>query len=259
MNQDYDIGFRQATKQEKVAYVSGVFSSVASKYDVMNDAMSAGMHRLWKRSLINKIPAGKNYKYLDLAAGSGDISYAINSKLYKKYGVAPQSALGEQPQIIISDINPEMLEQAKAKRLDKNIHGSFDYKIIDSENIPFPDNSFDIVTISFGIRNVADKDKALSEIKRVLKTGGQFFCLEFSNVENPILAKFYDFYSFNIIPKMGSLIAGDAESYQYLVESIRKFPTADKFAKMLEFAGLEKVSYEKLSNGIVAIHRGFKA
>jgi ubiquinone/menaquinone biosynthesis methyltransferase len=244
-----NFGFKVVDEAIKSSLVKGVFSSVASRYDIMNDLMSGGMHRLWKKDFLNEIKPFESAKLLDLAAGTGDISFAFaNLSKNKDFNVS----------CVTSDINEEMLKQAKNRMIDENLQAEIEFKIIDAENIPFPENSFDYVTIAFGIRNVTNIPKALSEINRVLKPTGKFACLEFSDVGNQNFKKLYDFYSFNIIPKLGELVAGDKDSYQYLVESIRLFPKAEDFKIMIEKANFKQVSYNKLTNGVVAIHRGFK-
>lgn len=244
-----NFGFKVVDEALKSSMVKGVFNSVASKYDIMNDFMSAGMHRLWKKTFLNEIKPFEGARLLDLAAGTGDISFSFaNLSKNKDFNVS----------CVTSDINEEMLKQAKNRMVDENLQAEIDFKIIDAENIPFPDNSFDYVTIAFGIRNVTNIPKALSEINRVLKPTGKFACLEFSDVKNQHFKKIYDFYSFNIIPKLGELVAGDRDSYQYLVESIRLFPKAEDFKSMIEKANFSNVSYNKLTGGIVAIHTGFK-
>ncbi len=244
-----NFGFKQVDASVKTGLVKGVFNSVASKYDIMNDVMSGGMHRLWKKSMLSEMQPHQGYKLLDLAAGTGDISFAfLNRAKEKNVNVS----------CVTSDINEEMLKVAKARSIDRNIPANIDFKIINAEEIPFPDNSFDYVSIAFGIRNVTNIPAALKEINRVLKPGGKFICLEFSNVDNEILSKLYHKYSFNIIPFMGQLIAQDADSYRYLAESIYLFPKAPDFKTMIENAGMANVNYRKLSAGIVAIHTGFK-
>lgn len=244
-----DFGFKKVARKERQGMVNNVFDSVADKYDLMNDLMSFGLHRLWKVRLMEHIDISNNYSLLDLAAGSGDISFSYLKK------AADQS---RKASCVISDINPHMLQLAKDKAIDEGIKGNTDFAIVNAEKIPFSDNRFNFCTIGFGIRNVTNIQKALDEIYRVLKPGGKFICLEFSDVNNKILRDIYDKYSFHIIPKLGKIITGDEDSYEYLVESIRKFPDADSFKKMIENSGFQKVNYEKLTNGVVAIHTGWK-
>ncbi|PIR31988.1 MAG: bifunctional demethylmenaquinone methyltransferase/2-methoxy-6-polyprenyl-1,4-benzoquinol methylase UbiE [Alphaproteobacteria bacterium CG11_big_fil_rev_8_21_14_0_20_44_7] len=238
-----NFGFKQVDEKTHRASVDGVFSSVANKYDVMNDFMSLGLHRLWKRNMINELAPRKGLKYLDVAGGSGDISFR---------------AWERGADVTLTDINPDMLQVAKNKAVDKGFLERINFAVVNAEKMPFADNSFDIAGIAFGIRNVTYIDKALSEFYRVLKPGGKFVCLEFSHLNNDLLQKIYDAYSFNIIPKLGGAVANDEASYQYLVESIRKFPAAEDFAAMIESAGFAKVKFRKLNHGIVAIHSGWK-
>ena len=227
--------------------VKAVFSSVAESYDRMNDAMSLGIHRLWKRRFIRGINPRPGQTILDMAGGTGDIAFL----LYK--------AMGGKADITVADINPDMLAVGRDRAVEYGIaDGDLKWQEVDAETLPFEDNSFDLYTIAFGLRNVTHIDKALSEAYRVLKPGGKFYCLEFSQVNAPGLKHIYDFYSFNIIPKLGEVIAQDRQSYQYLVESIRRFPSQDKLSLYMKRSGFEKTSYENLSAGIAAIHSGVK-
>lgn len=238
-------GYKEVKKEEKASMVKGVFSNVASKYDIMNDVMSLGIHRLWKDEFIKKLNPQSGTKLLDVAGGTGDIAF----RFLKKAGGG---------NVTVCDINPNMLEEGYKNAIDNNVLEGIEWVCGDAEKLPFPDNSYDYYTIAFGIRNVTNIENALSEAYRVLKPGGHFMCLEFSQVDNPLLAKIYDFYSFNIIPKMGQIIASDRDSYQYLVESIRKFPNKENFLKMIKNAGFANASYNSLSAGAVAIHSGWK-
>jgi ubiquinone/menaquinone biosynthesis methyltransferase len=238
-------GFKEVELAQKAPLVKGVFDNVASKYEIMNDVMSLGTHRLWKDKFISMLNPQKNKKLLDVAGGTGDIAFRFLKA-------------AEGGQVTVADINHNMLKEGYKNAVNKNILHNIEWLCADAQNMPIPDNIYDYYTIAFGIRNVTDINKALSEAYRVLKLGGKFLCLEFSKVENPLLEKIYDFYSFNIIPKMGKLIASDSESYQYLVESIRKFPKQDKFLQMIENAGFVKAKYINLSVGAVAIHSGWK-
>jgi demethylmenaquinone methyltransferase/2-methoxy-6-polyprenyl-1,4-benzoquinol methylase len=247
-------GFTDVPWEEKQSRVRDVFERVAGKYDIMNDAMSMGVHRLWKREFVAQLPLRPEIRMLDLAGGTGDIAFrmlerAENAKL--------------PMQITLCDINAEMLKVGEARAQDKNWTGTsgderLKFVCGNAEKLPFPDAHFDIVTIAFGIRNVTDIPAALREAHRVLKPGGIFTSLEFSNVEPAPLQKLYDLYSFTMIPRMGQLIAQDKDSYQYLVESIRKFPDRKRFAAMIAEAGFHRVSAQALSAGVVAIHRGWK-
>lgn len=246
MSKTTHFGYQTVDWQDKAKKVEAVFSSVANKYDVMNDAMSFGLHRLWKLHFIQTLGIRPNQRVLDLAGGTGDISQAILKKL-KGTG-----------QVILSDINLDMLEAGKEKITNKQFHSNLHYAQINAETLPFPDNYFDRITISFGLRNVTDKATALSEMYRVLKPSGRACILEFSTPTVDVLSKCYDFYSFNIIPKLGEIIANDKESYEYLVESIRMHPNQDDLKQIMTDSGFDEVTYENLSGGIVAIHKGFK-
>ncbi len=244
-------GFEDVPIDEKQTRVRGVFDSVASKYDIMNDVMSGGLHRLWKNHFVSQLPLREGLHLLDLAGGTGDISFRYLERANKQ---------NLKTHTTISDINAAMLAEGEKRALNLNMHrlGEIDFKEINAEEIPFKDNSLDAVTIAFGIRNVTHIDKALKEIYRVLKPGSPFFCLEFSPVETPVLKELYDAYSFNFIPQFGKMITGDRDSYQYLVESIRKFPTAEMFADKISDAGFSRTSFERMTGGVVAIHRGWK-
>ena len=243
MNQKVNFGFKQVDLNDKQNLVGQVFSSVAPKYDLMNDAMSFGIHRLWKAKLIEQLEPNKSL--LDMASGTGDIAkrYYLKSKI---------------PNITLCDINFDMLSVGKDRLLDENIFGGLKFSCCNAENLPFADFSFDYYTIAFGIRNVTNVDKALKEAWRVLRPGGKFVCLEFAKVNNQNLAKLYDFYSLNFIPKIGSLIAEDSESYKYLVESIRTFAPQEEFVKMMEEAGFKMSKFQDLTFGVAALYTGYK-
>jgi len=237
-------GFRTVSEEEKPSLVREVFSGVATRYDMMNDAMSLGVHRWWKHEFVAQVDMRPGLRCLDVAGGTGDIAF----RLLKK-GAA---------HVTVADINQEMLKEGQARADDANILRNIEFLCADAENLPIEDNSYNLYTIAFGIRNVTHIDKVLQEAFRVLAPGGRFLCLEFSQVKNPTLAKAYDAYSFKVIPKLGKLIAGNAEPYQYLVESIRQFPPQDAFAAMIREAGFEQVRYTNLAGGAVAIHSGYK-
>ncbi|MCC8417855.1 MAG: bifunctional demethylmenaquinone methyltransferase/2-methoxy-6-polyprenyl-1,4-benzoquinol methylase UbiE [Rickettsia endosymbiont of Bryobia graminum] len=243
-----NFGFSKVDFDQKKGLVKEVFSNVANKYDLMNDLMSLGVHRLWKDRFIKQIP-NLSSNILDVASGSGDIAFRI---------IERSKMRNIMTNITLSDINTDMLEVARSKAIDKNILTGLNYITADAENLPFEDNSFDYYTIAFGIRNVSDINKVLREAHRVLKPMGKFLCLEFSKVEHHLLKKLYDFYSFNIIPKIGKAIADNESAYQYLVESIKLFPDQDSFLIMLKDAGFNIASYENLTGGVVAIHSGYK-
>jgi len=239
-------GFRQVDATEKEGLVRGVFSSVAQSYDLMNDFMSLGTHRLWKREFVNMINPTTGRKYLDVAGGTGDIAHLICNKL------------GSSQNVTITDINQEMLNAGRNKRIDSNYKYSPEMVCGNAESLPFKDNYFDNYSIAFGIRNVTNIQNALNESYRVLAPTGRFTCLEFSPSVNPYLGGIYDFYSFKIIPQIGKLVADDEASYLYLAESIRRFPKPDDFSLMIAKAGFSRVTHRSLSGGIVRIHSGWK-
>ncbi len=247
-------GFQDVEAGAKAGLVRGVFDSVAANYDLMNDLMSAGVHRIWKAALIDRVNPQPGEALIDVAGGTGDIAAAFIAR-----SDARRRAAGAPPaHAIIADINHEMLAAGGARRAAEAKTDRMALLCADAENLPLPDASVDAYTIAFGIRNVTHIDRALAEARRVLKTGGRFFCLEFSHLETVGLQKLYDLYSFNVIPWLGETVAHDRDSYQYLVESIRRFPSQDAFAAMIREAGFARVKYENLSAGIVAIHSGWK-
>lgn len=239
-------GRKSVSPQEKTKLVLDVFDSVASRYDLMNDLMSMGIHRIWKDTLIRQIRPTADLKFLDVAGGTGDIAFRI------------AKAAGTAENITVSDINAQMLEVGKSRAIDHGFVGGFNWVEANAEELPFPDNHFDVYTISFGLRNVTRIDNALREAYRVLKPGGRFYCMEFSHMDNEGLQKLYDLYSYTIIPKMGELVTNDRESYQYLVESIRAFPKREDLCKRLLGAGFDTAKAKSLSFGIVAIHEAWK-
>jgi ubiquinone/menaquinone biosynthesis methyltransferase len=243
MNESH-FGFRTVTPEEKTSLVRDVFTSVASRYDLMNDAMSAGMHRLWKREFVGSVDIRSDMKCLDVAGGTGDIAFRLRDR-----GAA---------HVTVCDINAAMLDEGKKRADNGNRLQGLEFICGNAESLPFPDSSFHLYTIAFGIRNVTYIDKALKEAHRVLLPGGRFMCLEFSKVKPQMLAKLYDAYSFNVIPRLGGLLADDRDSYQYLVESIRKFPSQEDFAQMIREAGFQQVRYTNMSGGVVAMHSGYK-
>lgn len=239
-------GFRSVAKEEKVAKVAEVFHSVATKYDMMNDLMSVGIHRLWKRFTIDCSGARAGQKVLDLGGGTGDLTAKFSR------------IVGDKGQVVLADINNSMLEVGRVKLRDAGIVNNVHYVQANAECLPFPDDYFDIITISFCLRNVTDKEKALKSMCRVLKPGGRLLILEFSKPIYTPLSKIYDAYSFYVLPQMGQLVAGDKESYQYLAESIRMHPDQETLKGMMNDAGFEQTEYFNLTGGIVALHRGFK-
>ncbi len=241
-----DFGFTQVDRDAKAGMVRGVFDSVASRYDLMNDLMSGGVHRLWKRFTIELSAARPGQTILDIAGGTGDLA-ARFSRL-----------VGPEGQVILADINAAMLEVGRDRLIDKGATGNIEVVQADAQALPFEDNSVDCITIAFGLRNVTDKDMALRSMLRVLRPGGRLLVLEFSKPTSPLLGKAYDQYSFQILPAMGRLIAQDAESYRYLAESIRKHPDQDTLLGMMEDAGFAECRYHNMTGGIVALHQGFK-
>lgn len=239
-------GFEQVSVKEKAQRVAGVFHSVADKYDVMNDLMSMGVHRLWKRFALSQTGLRQGRRALDLAGGTGDLA----SRMARMVGPA-----GE---VILADINASMLSRGRDRLLDQGIAGNVRFVQANAEALPFPDDSFDCITIAFGLRNVTDKDKALRSMYRVLKPGGRLLVLEFSKPVAPGLAPVYDTYSFRVLPLLGKAVANDAESYRYLAESIRMHPDQETLKSMMEDAGFERCSYHNMTGGIVALHKGFK-
>lgn len=239
-------GTEAVSPEQKTRKVIGVFDSVASKYDIMNDLMSGGLHRLWKDHLIRKIRPRAGLSYLDVAGGTGDIAFRIRKKT------------GPHTDITLCDLNTEMLRVGRDRAVDNGYLDDFTWVTGNAESLPLPSESVDVYTIAFGLRNVTHIDTALAEALRVLKPGGRFYCLEFSKVNEPFLAKIYDEYSYRLIPKIGEIVAKDRDSYQYLVESIRKFPPQKELVKRMEAAGFSRCRYENLTMGVVAIHEGVK-
>lgn len=239
-------GYREVLVAEKQKLVGDVFSSVASKYDVMNDLMSFGIHRLWKRHFVATSGVRVGDRVLDLAGGTGDIAALLLPRV------------GKQGEIVIGDINAAMLRAGRDRLLDRGLLKGLRWGQLNAEALPFPDDSFDAVTIAFGLRNVTDKDKALAEMHRVLKPGGRVLILEFSRVKQHWLKPLYDFHSFQVLPRIGKLVAHDEASYRYLAESIRRHPDQATLKAMMETAGFGNVQVRNLSAGIVAIHRGYK-
>jgi len=247
-------GFETVTETEKVERVKGVFRSVASKYDVMNDVMSMGIHRLWKHDVMNRLNPQPGEVHVDVAGGTGELGRAfieLADKAGKRRGITDKATA------IICDINDAMLAAGEQREDSRALADRLTWVCGDGQNLPLPDGTADALTVSFGIRNFADRLEGLHDFRRVLKPGGRLAVLEFSHMNVPMLQKAYDAYSFNVIPRMGSMIAGDKESYQYLVESIRQFPKQDAFKAEIEAAGFKRVSVTNFSGGIAAMHFGW--
>jgi demethylmenaquinone methyltransferase/2-methoxy-6-polyprenyl-1,4-benzoquinol methylase len=241
-----DFGFQSVAPAEKTRLVGEVFRSVAPKYDLMNDLMSFGVHRLWKRDFVGTSGVREGARVLDLASGTGDIAALLSE------------AVGARGSVVSSDINPAMLGIGRERLTDRGLVANLDYALADASALPFADRSFDLVTIAFGLRNVTDKARALAEIHRVLDIGGRALILEFSAVRHEALKALYDLYSFEVLPRLGRAVADDEQSYRYLAESIRKHPDQETLKAMLEAAGFERVSYRNLSGGVVAIHSAYR-
>lgn len=242
--QKASFGFRDVDAEQKQGMVGEVFSSVAGNYDIMNDVMSVGMHRLWKDTFVKQVQLKSDAAILDLAGGTGDIAV----RLKKRTGA----------DVTVCDINADMLKVGRARQFDRGESDQLSWVCGNAECLPVPDNSQDLITISFGLRNVTHIDAALASIYRALKPGGRFMCLEFSKVTVPPMAKLYDLYSFKLIPQFGKMIAKDKDSYQYLVESIRMFPSQEELKARMEKVGFARVSYTNLTMGVVAIHSGYR-
>ncbi|MCW8827728.1 MAG: bifunctional demethylmenaquinone methyltransferase/2-methoxy-6-polyprenyl-1,4-benzoquinol methylase UbiE [Gammaproteobacteria bacterium] len=239
-------GYQQVPKGEKAAKVAEVFHSVAAKYDLMNDLMSLGIHRLWKRYTIEMSGIRRGQRVLDIAGGTGDLAGKFSERV------------GPEGQVVLADINDSMLKVGRSRLVDRGLIGNIQYAQANAECLPFPDNHFDLITIAFGLRNVTEKEKALASMFRILKPGGRLLVLEFSKPVAPGLGPIYDQYSFKLLPFMGKLVANDPDSYKYLAESIRMHPDQETLKGMMQTVGFERVDYHNLTGGIVALHRGFK-
>ena len=239
-------GYKTVAADEKEQLVASVFHSVAARYDLMNDLMSFGIHRLWKRFAIDCSGIRPGHKVLDLAGGTGDLTARFSR------------ITGEKGEVVLADINDSMLKVGRDKLRNLGLVDNIRYVQANAEALPFPDNYFDLITIGFGLRNVTHKEQALASMFRVLKPGGRLLVLEFSKPTNAVMSKLYDLYSFHLLPRMGKLVAGDAESYQYLAESIRMHPDQETLKGMMEQVGFDDVSYFNLTQGVVAVHRGYK-
>jgi demethylmenaquinone methyltransferase / 2-methoxy-6-polyprenyl-1,4-benzoquinol methylase len=239
-------GFQKVATEEKEKLVRGVFDSVAGQYDIMNDLMSLGIHRVWKRIAVQLSNVRAGEKVLDLAGGTGDLTVLFEQRV------------GKSGEVVLADINAAMLRTGRDRLIDKGLAGNINYAQVNAECLPFADNTFDCVCIGFGLRNVTDKDAALRSMLRVLKPGGRAIILEFSHPTDKITEKVYDFYSFNILPKIGAVVAKDEHSYRYLAESIRMHPKQAELKAMMENAGFDRCEYFNMTQGIVAVHRGYK-
>jgi demethylmenaquinone methyltransferase/2-methoxy-6-polyprenyl-1,4-benzoquinol methylase len=245
-NADTDFGYRRVKAEDKAGLVRGVFDSVAARYDLMNDLMSGGIHRLWKGEMIDRLAPRAGELFLDVAGGTGDIALRILRRA------------GPSARIVLCDINEAMLNVGRDRAIDANIIAGIEYVVGDAERLPVASGSIDAYTIAFGLRNVTRIDTALREARRVLKPGGRFLCLEFSHVAPASLARAYDLYSFNVLPALGQIVAGDRQSYRYLAESIRRFPRQDELTTLMREAGFEQVRHRNLTAGIAALHSGWR-
>ena len=239
-------GYETVDAKEKAGRVAGVFHSVADNYDLMNDLMSAGIHRLWKHMTIEMSGVRKGHKVLDIAGGTGDLA-AKFSKI-----------VGSEGSVVLADINESMLKVGRDRLIDRGITKNVTFSQADAQYLPFPDNTFNVITIAFGLRNVTDKDMALRSMLRVLKPGGKLLILEFSKPTSSLLSKIYDTYSFNVLPRLGKVFANDSDSYKYLAESIRMHPDQSTLLHMLDSAGFENTDFHNMTGGVVALHRGIK-
>lgn len=239
-------GYETVDAKEKAGRVAGVFHSVADNYDLMNDLMSAGIHRLWKHMTIEMSGVRKGHKVLDIAGGTGDLA-AKFSKI-----------VGSEGSVVLADINESMLKVGRDRLIDRGITENVTFSQADAQYLPFPDDTFDVITIAFGLRNVTDKDMALRSMLRVLKPGGKLLILEFSKPTSSLLSKIYDTYSFNVLPRLGKVFANDSDSYKYLAESIRMHPDQSTLLQMLDSAGFENTDFHNMTGGVVALHRGIK-
>ena len=239
-------GYKTVNVEEKAGKVAEVFHSVAGKYDLMNDLMSAGVHRLWKRMTIEMSGVRRGNSVLDIAGGTGDLTAKFSR------------IVGPEGTVVLADINSSMLQVGRDRLMDRGVVNNVIFSQADAQYLPFPDNTFDVITIAFGLRNVTDKDMALRSMLRVLKPGRRLLVLEFSKPANPVLSKVYDTYSFSILPKLGKLFASDADSYQYLAESIRMHPDQETLQGMMDNAGFANTDFHNMTGGVVALHRGVK-
>lgn len=258
--QEVDFGFQRVPEHDKAGLVREVFDNVAPRYDLMNDLMSLGVHRLWKDAMVAELAPQPGMQVLDVAGGTGDIALRIRPHVMRRPEQAADgvSRTAKDGIVYVSDINPEMLAHGRDRTLDKGITDGIVWLCADAEMLPLADMSVDAVTIAFGIRNVTHLDRALSEARRVLRPGGRFLCLEFSRVSLPFLDRIYDRYSFSVLPTLGRMVTGREDAYRYLVESIRRFPPQDEFASLIAKAGFDRVRYRNMSAGVAALHGAWR-
>ncbi|NKB42799.1 MAG: bifunctional demethylmenaquinone methyltransferase/2-methoxy-6-polyprenyl-1,4-benzoquinol methylase UbiE [Alphaproteobacteria bacterium] len=250
-------GFETVATADKAGRVRAVFDAVAPKYDLMNDLMSGGVHRLWKDAMADWLAPRAEWSIIDVAGGTGDIAFRLLDRMSPQ-GARDHTSPQGSGSVTVCDINQAMLEQGRNRALDQGkLHG-LEWAVGNAQSLPFPDMHFDAYTIAFGLRNVTEIETALREARRILKPGGRFLCLEFSTVVLPVLDKLYDTYSFSVLPRLGQMVAGDAEAYKYLAESIRRFPEQETLVDMMGDAGFGRVSYRNLAGGIAAIHSGWR-
>jgi demethylmenaquinone methyltransferase/2-methoxy-6-polyprenyl-1,4-benzoquinol methylase len=247
-NESASFGYREVPTVEKPSLVRDVFESVAGRYDLMNDLMSGGIHRLWKNAMVDWLRPKPGQAIVDVAGGTGDIAFRIVDRL----------APGAPGRLVVCDLTPAMLNVGRDRAIDRGILAGIEWVAGDAENLPFPDMTFDLYTVAFGLRNVTHLDRALAEARRVLKPGGRFLCLEFSHVVVPMLDRLYEFYSFQVLPILGQIVAGDRASYQYLVESIRRFPKQEEFSARIAAGGLGQLQYRNLTGGIATLHSAWR-
>ena len=247
-----DFGFEQVPESEKSNLVRAVFEGVAGRYDLMNDLMSAGVHRLWKAALVDALAPQPGMRLLDIAGGTGDIAFRVHARLAHRPGG------GDSAEIVVSDINREMIEVGRGRAIDRGLLGGISWICADAEALPLADMSVDACTVAFGLRNMTHLDRALSEARRVLRPGGRFLCLEFSHVTVPVLDQLYDRYSFAVLPALGRFVTGQEDAYRYLVESIRRFPRQEELAGLITAAGFDRVGFRNLSGGIAALHGAWR-
>jgi demethylmenaquinone methyltransferase/2-methoxy-6-polyprenyl-1,4-benzoquinol methylase len=244
-------GFREVSADEKPSLVRGVFESVADRYDLMNDLMSGGIHRLWKSTMLDSLRPRAGQHFIDVAGGTGDVAFRILERLRSSSGTAAS-------RVVVCDLTPAMLAVGRDRAIDRGILSGIEWVNGDAENLPFGDRSFDAYTVAFGFRNLTHLDQALTEARRVLRPGGRLLCLEFSHVALPILDRLYDLYSFQVLPLLGQIVARDRPAYQYLVESIRRFPRQEELAQRIAAAGFERVTFRNLTGGIAALHSAWR-